>query len=198
MMRLSKPQIDFLIALNNAPNHRLPNGAIPGRPQTRRILFKNGLIEWDDRGGVILTKEGKIAGFANTANCRMSIACNHWENGLPRGKVGNVEIGGLGIASIMQLYGQDIRCKTLPEMGEPKTLHIGRFRIRLHGYATWVGNWCWDVAYIRWIDAVRILDYLKALDWHLQEAEESLWDRWDESGVIIEDLIKVLRKEKYE
>lgn len=62
------------------------------------------------------------------------------------------------------------------------SLRIGRRRFPIHGYATWVGNWCWDCARVTTETAQEIAEYLRASGkWHLLSGYEELFEAW-ESG----------------
>ena len=70
-----------------------------------------------------------------------------------------------------------------------RTLVIGHLHCRVLGYATWVGNWCWDMAQINAADAARILHYLRRRGWTCEGGATALFDRYmDGREITVADL----------
>jgi hypothetical protein len=101
---------------------------------------------------------------------RVSLACNDHRNGEHRGFVEAVQI-----ADVIQLEGARVHCYN--EFGH---LAIAGLTLPLHGYTAWVGNWCWDQAWLTELDAWRLLEALRRERWHCTEAQAGLYIAWDD------------------
>ena len=97
---------------------------------------------------------------------RVMLACNDPDNGNWTGKADMVEIEGIeleGRAVSVDHYPRKMR-KALSGEGI-ETLRIGRCVVPSLGYRRWVGNWCWDCAHVRAMNALHILNYLVSRGW---------------------------------
>lgn len=100
---------------------------------------------------------------------RVSLACNDHRNGEHQGYIEAVQI-----VDVIQLEGARLRCFRMDGR-----LIVAGLTLPLHGYWTWVGNWCWDEARLTELDAWRLLEALRRERWHCTEAEAGLYAAWD-------------------
>lgn len=116
---------------------------------------------------------------------RVDIACNDPQSGSPQGFIEAVTI-----TDMIQLEGPQLRCFRLGGR-----LVIAGLTLPLHGYGTWIGNWCWDEALLTELDAWRLLEALRRERWDCTEAVSELFNAWDAGRALEGPLARALRCE---
>lgn len=130
---------------------------------------------------------------------RIALCCNDPDNGNFLGKAEHVEIEGI------ELYGPEVTCnqedRKLKSAGPAEgdtVLRVGRCVVSCLGYRTWWGNWCWDAASVRAVNALKVLNYLISRGWRCEQAacevynainegkpiKPEQWKRWVMGGSI--------------
>lgn len=114
----------------------------------------------------------------------LHLACNDPDNGNHTGQVDSIQFyGSDNLDPMLMLHGRALRCVPWRSGGgKTRFLRLGHFpAIRMPGYATWVGNWCWDAALISDDDAAKIANYLRKRGWHNEGGWVEMGDKWDSS-----------------
>lgn len=128
----------------------------------------------------------------------LMLAVNHYGNGMHTGRVDAVDLytPDESVAPLLRLAGPPSRCYLSHSQNshKPRILHIGRLRVRILSYATWVGNWCWDQARINIEDAPRIINYLQRRGWICEEGATHLFDKYVAGKDITIDDLEVVNE----
>lgn len=120
---------------------------------------------------------------SNGDRVRVGLLVNDYRSGNHTRQADTIE---LDDGETLQLSGQPIACY---RQGR-HYLKFGRMVIRLLGYSTWVGNWCWDSALFKIEDAARIINYCKRAGWTVAEGEIHLYDKYQDGSDITADDIR--------
>ena len=106
------------------------------------------------------------------------LCCNDYHNGAFLGYAESIEVGDITMVDGRVTVGYEE--KKLKDSGPAEgdaTLRIGRLRVPCLGYQTWVGNWCWDCAFVRAVHVQRILNYLIKRGFHCEQGPCALFDK---------------------
>lgn len=108
---------------------------------------------------------------------RIAMCCNNPDNGVFQGKTDFIEI------EDVRLYGPEVTCreedrtlKSARPVEGNTTLRIGRVCVPCLAYKTWWGNWCWDCASVRAVNALKVLNYLIERGWRCEEAADEVFE----------------------
>lgn len=116
----------------------------------------------------------------------LTFACNNPNNGMDTGKVDAISFGS---ADTLELYGKTLRLRQVDD----HHIRIGHITLPHKGYRTWVGNWCWDGAWVETEDAARLLRYLRLHGWECESGEVGLVEKFEAGQEIsAEDIEKAL------
>lgn len=94
-------------------------------------------------------------------------ACNHWRSGTPMGKFSHAEFHRHAPGEdvfLLELELDETAVNLVVRKDgdrETRLLRVGRITVPIHGYNTWVGNWCWDAAAVDYDAAEKIIAYLR-------------------------------------
>jgi hypothetical protein len=110
----------------------------------------------------------------------VNFCCNDPDNGRATGRVDTIDADGL-----IRLTGPDLTYRV--NVSGPGTLRVGRRLFAHHGYREWVGNWCWDAARLTADELARLVNYLRERGWGCEEAETTLFERWEAGEAITAD-----------
>lgn len=113
----------------------------------------------------------------------LHMACNNPDNGNHTGQADAIQFfGGDDLDPMLMLTGRPLRCRPWisHKSGKTRHLQLGHFPgIRIVGYTTWVGNWCWDAAQISDADAAKVANYLRKRGWHNEGGWVDMDEKWD-------------------
>jgi len=100
----------------------------------------------------------------------VSLACNHYRNGMFKGYAEQVECCGIHLASpYADAY---LKCDV-----DPKHVRLGARRWwQAFGVVTWYGNWCWDAAWMKVADAAELMTFARGKGYRPDSAPEQLFD----------------------
>lgn len=114
------------------------------------------------------------------------LCCNDYRNGNYLGYVESIEIEEITLEGARMRIGWDDKPPRGAKSYEGEaTLRIGRLRVPALSYKTWVGNWCWDAAWVRGIHALRILNFLAAKEhWHCTEAPCEVYEAFNDRRIV--------------
>ena len=116
---------------------------------------------------------------------QVMLAVNDHKNGLHMGEVDCIEV-----EDILVIEGPPVSCSS---NGYKLELLDGQY-YNLKGYQTWVGNWCWDCAWLESIHVAKMVNHLlENKRWEYFEAEESLFN--SPFKVTVQRLEALARKE---
>lgn len=97
------------------------------------------------------------------------LAVNDYRNGNFLGRVEKVELISRDSSDIaLELENHFSPPATIAFAVKGNKARIGRKMFAIKGYATWVGNWCWDAILVDAETAAAILNYLSSLKLHDQ------------------------------
>lgn len=100
----------------------------------------------------------------------IAFCCNDYRNGHFAGTCDQIRID---LDCTLHLEGPSL---SMSAVGDSR-VRIGRRIFGHAGWASWVGNWCWDE--LRILDPVALLLYLHDRGWKCDETEEHLYDVWN-------------------
>jgi hypothetical protein len=115
----------------------------------------------------------------------VDFACNDPDNGNPVGKFHQLQVQA-GVDD-MEFEGPCYQRDGVIFRMEGEMAHVGRLRIPVLAYRSWVGNWCWDRIYVSWVHALEIINYLGKLEkqgWHMSCGPEQLFEAFNERHAI--------------
>ena len=101
----------------------------------------------------------------------IDLACNYPNNGDFTGYVDQIQVRPDDtFDSLLQLYGNRLSLRKFysKESKKPREIKIGHIVLRIGGYATWVGNWCWDRVSTDADSVVLLLAYLQRRGWQCE------------------------------
>jgi hypothetical protein len=108
---------------------------------------------------------------------KIALCCNDPDNGSWIGKAEHIEIEGI------EMYGPEVRVnhenrklKSAGPAAGDTVLRVGRVLVPCLGYRTWWGNWCWDCASVRAMNALKVLNYLISRGWKCEQAACEVYD----------------------
>ena len=138
-----------------------------------------------------------------TIRVPVMLCVNDADNGMHTGTVSAIEIDN---CDTLHLYCTDMRepvCD-IDDENCPTRLKLSRRWFPIRSYAVYVGNWCWDCAWMDFDVAVDLLAYLQSMKhgdgspkWDCEDGESRLFDKWKAGEPITrEDLWRVLVTEK--
>ena len=124
---------------------------------------------------------------------QVAFCCNDPDNGSPTGRIDAVRIRELihvaGPIEERNGVDGDLIGSTVFAANKRFVVIAGKY-FPHRGYSTWVGNWCWDAAWMMPADALDLLNHLKGMEWVCEEAECSLFERWKQPGELtMDDLV---------
>lgn len=119
---------------------------------------------------------------------RILLATNDHRNGQPTGTVGALEIP--DVISLEAPHPEP-PCVIYPYRTPPH-VEIEGAPYAILGYASWVGNWCWDAVTVSDDDAVDILDRLRKTErWTITEGAHAVFGKWKRGEKILADDLRV-------
>ena len=121
----------------------------------------------------------------------LMLACNDPKNGMHTGRCDSIEIlaSAKSPDALLELHGDSWRC-----VRDGSWLKIGHQRLFCAGYKEWVGNWCWDAAYVpATIDVARLLVALQRSPlWDVEAGDTLLYDAWKKRNLDVQEWQHVL------
>lgn len=111
---------------------------------------------------------------------QLLMACNDHRNGSYTGQTEKVTLR-VDDDMALDLSGKKVACRLLfaTLSGKPRYLRFGHLELRIGGYSTWYGNWCWDMAKVQTADAAKVANYLRKRGWKYDEAWSEMAQKWD-------------------
>lgn len=124
----------------------------------------------------------------------LMICVNDPDNGCDTERVDGIDVESEGTDQLLELRGQPLVCRTFQDPGgKVVQLQIGRLKMPVYGYGSWVGNWCWDCARVDLADAVRVINYVQRRGWDCEAGWTSLYEAFAEGKEFsVEQLQKAL------
>ena len=124
----------------------------------------------------------------------IDLACNYPNNGDFTGYVDQIQVRPDDtFDSLLQLYGNRLSLRKFysKESKKPREIKIGHIVLRIGGYATWVGNWCWDRVSTDADSVVLLLAYLQRRGWQCEMGICELFEKFNaKESITVEDLTK--------
>lgn len=102
----------------------------------------------------------------------VSVACNHYRNGMFQGHFMSIECGDMTLESP---YG-DRNLKVRVD-DATRTLTIGKRSWPFISSRDWVGNWCWNAYRVTSEIAAEIMTYVRSKGYRPEVAPTELWDK---------------------
>lgn len=106
---------------------------------------------------------------AHNKSIIVMLACNDPHNGHCRNRCDSIHVGS---SNSIELHGPEIRTNI-----SGNKVRLGRRIFRHVGMGTWVGNWCWDAAWVEPETCVEILNWLVERGFECECAESSIFDK---------------------
>lgn len=117
---------------------------------------------------------------------KVMLCCNHPRNGTFRGTLPAVEFPNLNLVS--PYCDSSLRVRVADNR---LTLGNNRRSYQILAYGEWVGNWCWDLAVLRHVDAVDMLNFLLAFGYRPESGNEEYWEKIESGGLFrVSDFIQ--------
>lgn len=112
---------------------------------------------------------------------KVSLCCNDHRNGNYLGYAESLEIEDITLVGGRVKVGiLEQRVTGANAAAGDKTLIVGRCRIPCLSYTGWYGNWCWDMARVRSVYALELLNYLAGLKhWHCEDGPQIVVRKFD-------------------
>jgi hypothetical protein len=108
---------------------------------------------------------------------RIDMCCNDPDNGSWTGKAEYIHIQDVELyGPVVSVNHEGRKLKSARPAEGDTTLRIGRVVVPCLGYKTWYGNWCWDAAAVRAVNALKILNYLIGRGWKCEQAACEVYD----------------------
>jgi len=105
----------------------------------------------------------------------LGVCCNAPENGMSEGRADCFEIYAPSDNECQgRLDGPPVTCY----LKNSHRLKLGRITLKIFGYKEWVGNWCWDQAYMPYSEIKRAIDYLQRRGHTPEESTEWFDNLW--------------------
>lgn len=131
-----------------------------------------------------------------TKPIHVMFCCNDHRNGSPTGRVSAINLGeALGLECVV-LGGEP----TYSHGGD--SVRIGRKSFPAKSYSEWVGNWCWDAAWMTPEAVADLLAHVQGLHWRehrkfaAQHGYTPLFDKWlAGERITAEELTEALQDE---
>jgi hypothetical protein len=117
----------------------------------------------------------------------IALACNDHRNGVPLGYAEAITIEGIRLVGgrVVAVNFREQPTRRATAHDGLHTLCIGRLKIPALGYKRWYGNWVWDAASVRPLNALSVINYLAAKpDWFCEEGESTLFRAFNRRRVI--------------
>ncbi len=117
---------------------------------------------------------------------------NHWRDGTFKGTV-----SGIAVDPALHLESPFIdRALKLTVDEKAHTIMLGRQRgWQYSGYATWVGNWCWDAVWLTPGHAAQLLEFARTKGYKPDSGLVEVWDAFERGALTGEMLVKATAKE---
>lgn len=118
------------------------------------------------------------------------LCCND-DSGNFAGTIGRVQLSDaetLNLEDFVVDEHDNLVAETPMEVAEDLSwIKIGECQIAIRGYSTWVGNIYWDCVSTPLKEALTLINYLQSTGrWFCEEAEETLYWRWNASEPLTE------------
>lgn len=112
----------------------------------------------------------------------LNFACNDPDNGNFTGRFDRMEVDGGDLH-------MEFECGCHPSQGVrirfEEVAKIGRKKIQYLQYKNWYGNWCWDAIWVRWPEALEVINYVGTLKhWRMVDGPSSLFEAFNDRHVI--------------
>lgn len=112
---------------------------------------------------------------------RLAMACNDHRNGNYKGVVDAINITDESGDGLHLVGERPLSCgiEKSTNSGTYRFLHIGHLRLRIHSYARWVGNWCWDEASMDDAELAKAVNYLRKRGWCCEGGYIGLTEKYE-------------------
>ena len=126
--------------------------------------------------------------MSHHTNIRLMLACNDPATGRHRDTVDEVVFQDAEEELLLSLElsrGKPPTCYPTNDAStittcQPALLRLGRRVYPIERYKSWVGNWCWDCAYMTPDVAAQIANYLRRMGkFDVRQGVTLLWNKWN-------------------
>lgn len=131
------------------------------------LLAADSAVDGEVRGMREETEEGEDQ-MAKRELVPVMVQWNYWRNGMFQDVCEGVEIAGLTLHDF-----------SVPAALEKSAMVIGWRVFPIEGHQEWVGNWCWDMVWMKPKYARRLIRYLAYLDASPESGPTEIWDRFE-------------------
>lgn len=111
---------------------------------------------------------------------RIDVACNDPDNGNFIGKFHMLQV--TAGDDDMEFEGPLYQSDGITFSVKDGRARFGRIRVPILQSKDWVGNWCWNSVWVRWPDALKVINYLgkqTVQGWHMSCGPELLYDAFN-------------------